>query len=69
MRQVVRIEVDEAACNGHGLCQVVSPEVYEVNPETAKNEAGRFEVAPELRPAARNGANACPEHAITIIGD
>ncbi len=67
MTYVVTIRVDESACNGHGLCQVMSPRVYEVNPGTAKNEAGRFEVSAALRSAAVNGANACPERAITVF--
>lgn len=67
MKQVVTIRVDESACNGHGLCQVMSPAVYEVNPDTAKNEGGRFEVSAALRSAALNGANACPERAITVL--
>ncbi|MFE0455854.1 ferredoxin [Streptomyces sp. NPDC058914] len=64
---MVHIRVDRTRCNGHGLCETVSPGVYEVNPDTSFNEAGEFDVADVLRAAARNGANACPEGAITVV--
>ncbi|MET9352433.1 ferredoxin [Streptomyces sp. NPDC006617] len=63
---MVHIRVDLDRCNGHGLCQTVSPGVYEVNPDTSFNEAGEFDVPDGLRLAARSGANACPEGAIAL---
>jgi ferredoxin len=63
---VVRVQVDGTVCNGHGLCQVMSPSVFTVNPETGFNEAGEFEIPDELAAAARSGANACPERAIVL---
>lgn len=61
--------MDGSLCNGHGLCQVMSPAVYKINPDSGMNEAGSFEVADELRPAAQNGASACPERAIALLRD
>jgi ferredoxin len=63
----MRVRVDAALCNAHGLCQLASPAVFAVNPETGFNEAGEFQVPDSSAAAARAGANACPEGAITLV--
>jgi len=65
----MKVRVDEQMCNGHGLCEMVAPEVYRVNPGSGFNEAGEYEVAPSLLALARDGANACPEHAIALLDE
>jgi ferredoxin len=64
MRTVMRVQIDQAACAGHGQCAAAAPDVYELDddgfvlPVTA--------VAHDEH--AVDGADACPERAITIIG-
>ncbi|WP_433261683.1 ferredoxin [Actinosynnema sp. CS-041913] len=62
---MVHVRVDADRCNGHGLCQLTAPRVFEVNPATGFNEAGEFDVAEGLREAVVTGVRACPEQAIT----
>jgi ferredoxin len=62
----MRIEVDVEACTGHGRCYTLAPEVYE--PDDDGYCATRsLAVRPGSEEAARRGARACPERAITVI--
>jgi ferredoxin len=63
----MRISVDADRCSGHGRCYAVSPEVYTSDDEGYCAEQGtNWDVGPELAAAARAGAEACPEGAITV---
>ena len=55
-----RIEIDEAACSGHGDCVAMAPEVFALE-ETAVVVGGGSDK--EILAAAK----ACPALAITII--
>jgi ferredoxin len=64
----MRISVDAGQCTGHGRCYTVSPEVYAPDDEGFCTDRGRpQEVPAELEAAAKAGAQACPERAITIM--
>jgi ferredoxin len=64
----MRISVDAEQCNGHGRCYTVSPEAYVPDDEGYCADRGRSrEIPPGLETAARAGAQACPEGAITIM--
>ena len=61
----VAVRVDPKLCVGHGRCYMLSPEVF------GEDERGhcvvlRAEVPEEQALAARIGAEACPEQAITV---
>lgn len=61
----MRVEVDPNICEGHGQCQAVAPEVYDLDDDgycLIRNP----EVAPDLESRAREGALACPVQAITV---
>ena len=63
----MRISVDAEQCNGHGRCYAVSPEAYAPDDEGYCADRGRSrEIPAGLEAAARDGARACPEGAITI---
>jgi ferredoxin len=62
----VKVRVDDAACEGHGRCYALAPDVFEADdhghcivvlPEPATDDS---------RAAARRGADNCPERAITV---
>jgi ferredoxin len=61
----MRVRVDVDKCQGHARCAALAPEVYELD-ELGYNVTPLSEVAPENEEAARKGAQACPELAITI---
>jgi len=65
----VKVRVDDAACEGHGRCYALAPDVFEADdhghcivalpePDTADARAG-----------ARRGADNCPERAIKVEGE
>jgi ferredoxin len=62
----VKIVVDSSLCAGHARCNAYGPDVYELDDRgyCAIQEA---EVPPGLQGQARDGADACPEGAITIV--
>lgn len=63
----MKISVDTARCSGHGRCYDLSPEVYASDDEGYCAQRGdTFNVADDLARAARIGAAACPEAAITV---
>lgn len=60
----MRVEVDPKICEGHGQCNAVAPQVYDLD-EWGYCLIRDPEVPLELESAAEAGAMACPVHAIT----
>ena len=61
----MKVQVDAAACTGHGRCYSLAPEVFQ------SDDVGHcIVIAPEpefgLHEQARIGAANCPEQAITL---
>ncbi|MGH3925776.1 MAG: ferredoxin [Pseudonocardiaceae bacterium] len=63
----MRVEVDPNICEGHGQCNAVAPQVYDLD-EGGYCLIREPEVPRELMSAAVEGATACPVQAITVIG-
>ncbi|MEM6107554.1 ferredoxin [Mycobacterium sp. 050272] len=59
------VTVDLGRCMGHARCHSLAPAVYELDDE-GKSVVILNPVPPELVKEAEEGAQACPEHAITI---
>jgi len=65
----IRLVVDGAKCDGHGICALVMPERLSldtwgyatVDPEPLSN--------PRLIARARRVVRACPAKALTLVGD
>jgi ferredoxin len=64
----MRIRVDTDLCSGHALCAAMAPEIYVLDDVGYCAADGR-EVPEDFREAARKGALACPERAITLSTD
>ncbi len=64
----MKVRVDRQACEGHGRCYELAPEVYKED-ERGHCSIEREQVSPELEDQARVGAQSCPEKAITIEAD
>lgn len=62
----MRVRVDADQCQGHGLCQMTSPEVFALRDEDGHSYVRHEEIGSDLAEAARNGAEACPERAISV---
>ncbi|MFC8435309.1 ferredoxin [Streptomyces sp. NPDC057253] len=65
----MKVVVDPRLCSGHARCHATAPEVFELDDlgYSALASSGEVLVAPEHEEAARDGARACPERAITLI--
>jgi len=61
----MKIRVDKALCSGHARCFAVAPELYEID-EVGYSAIDERDVPAGMEDVARNGADACPERAITI---
>jgi ferredoxin len=64
----MRVRVDVDKCQGHARCAALAPDVYVLD-ELGYNVTPLTEVPPEHEDAARRGAMACPELAITVEED
>ena len=62
----MHIEVNLSACEGHGLCAQVAPDVYEVDDE-GYVRVRVPEVLTGLEAAAAAGARVCPVAALRIV--
>lgn len=61
----MRVFVDTESCMGHGQCYARAPQVYEPDDE-GFCVVTESEVDGELLRQATEGAEACPESAITV---
>lgn len=64
----MKIKVNKDICSGHARCMTVAPEVFELD-DFGYNRMDDTVVPPEKEAAARRGAAACPEKAISIVED
>ena len=61
----MRVEVDPNICEGHGQCNAVAPEVYDLD-DGGYCLIRNPQVAPDLESQAEGGALTCPVQAITV---
>ncbi|MCW2830070.1 MAG: hypothetical protein JWP31_762 [Aeromicrobium sp.] len=63
----MKATIQAAECVGHGMCHIYAPDVYDQDEDGDAHGVVRYPVIPDqLRAAARLGAEACPQRAITI---
>jgi ferredoxin len=60
-----RIEVDPIACEGHGMCAELLPELIELD-DWGYPIIGDVDVPPRLRPLARRVVSVCPTLALRL---
>lgn len=61
----MKIEINRAACEGHGLCEQTAPEIYALDGE-GYVYVRVPEIAPALQPSAEAGARVCPVAALQV---
>ena len=64
----VRVRAHPALCQGWGECHRWAPDIYPLDAD-GRIDIERMEVPGELADDAWRGAAACPEQAITVIGE
>jgi len=66
VQRTARVIVDRTKCCGYTLCAEICPEVYKLDDQGFAH-TDEQPIPAELLARAREGADACPEHAITIV--
>lgn len=64
----MRVQVDLTHCQGHGVCHMSAPDVFELAPEDGHSIVRTDPVPSALEADARLGAESCPERAISVTG-
>ncbi len=62
----MRVTVDLEACQGHGVCHMSAPAVFELDDEDGHAIVVADPVPADQESAAQLGADSCPERAITV---
>lgn len=61
----MKIEINRAACEGHGLCEQTAPDIYALDAE-GYAYVREPEIPPGLQSAAEAGARVCPVAALQV---
>lgn len=62
----MRVHVKPERCQGHTLCAMNAPEVFQLSDEDGHSSAPEPQVPEHLQGAVRAAAATCPELAISI---
>jgi ferredoxin len=62
----MKIRVDPEKCQGHTLCAMRAPQLFELDEVDGHSTAVVDEVPADQEPDAQEAANSCPEQAITL---
>jgi ferredoxin len=62
----MRLHLDRAACEGHGRCYALAPELFDCDEDGHAVLLATGELAADDLDDARNAADNCPEFAITV---
>jgi ferredoxin len=62
----MRVEVEGAACTGHGRCYALAPEVFAPD-DDGHCEVVHDEVPADLHAGARTAVGNCPEAALRVL--
>ncbi len=62
----MRVYVDESICQGHTLCAMAAPELFDLREDDGHAYVSVTEFTAELMAAGRRAASTCPEQAIVV---
>lgn len=62
----MRVSVDLNVCQGHGVCHLSAPDVFELDEEDGHAVVQLDPVPTALEAQAQLAADSCPERAITV---
>jgi ferredoxin len=63
----MRVKVDLNVCQGHGVCHMSAPDVFELAAEDGHSIVIADPVPAELESDAQLGVDSCPERAISAV--
>jgi len=64
--ETLHLTVDGSRCEGHTLCHLVAPELFDLDPIDGRAQVLVEHPPLELRALATKAANGCPERAIVL---
>lgn len=62
----MKVKVDQALCQGHTLCAMKAPDVFELDDVDGHSSPVSPEVPAGLEPGVINAVRSCPERAISV---
>jgi ferredoxin len=62
----VKVKVDATRCQGHTLCAMIAPRIFELDDEDGHSSPTTEEVPADQEDAVREAVRSCPEQAISI---
>jgi ferredoxin len=63
----MKVKVDGSICQGHTLCAMAAPKVFQLDDEDGHAREVSEDVPTDLEPAAVEASRSCPEQAIRIF--
>jgi ferredoxin len=63
----VKVRVDAERCQGHTLCAMVAPKMFELSEIDGHSSAVSEDVPTDQEDAVREAVRSCPEQAISIF--
>lgn len=63
----MKVRVDQERCQGHTLCALTAPQVFQLNDVDGHSTPVGDEVPADQTEAAREAVLSCPERAISIL--
>lgn len=62
----MKVRVDQDKCQGHTLCAMIAPEMFQLSDIDGSSSAVTEVVPPDQEDLVREAAQSCPEQAILI---
>jgi ferredoxin len=62
----MRVRINPQLCQGHAMCKLACPEIFELNDDDGHGYVLKEEVPVHLEPNVQNAVQSCPEQAIEI---
>jgi len=63
----VKVQVDPDRCQGHTLCAMIAPKIFELDDVDGHSSAIDGEIPADQESKAAEAIRSCPEQAISII--
>lgn len=63
----VKVKVDRTRCQGHTLCAMIAPEVFELDEIDGHSSPISEDVPADREDSVREAVDSCPEQAISIF--
>ncbi|MEN4396491.1 ferredoxin [Mycolicibacterium senegalense] len=63
----MKVEVDTSRCQGHTLCAMIAPEIFELDDTDGHAQVAVDVVSAEYHEQVHEAVRSCPEQAIHIL--